>query len=151
MFDKSISKLLVSPMFHLSLSSKELFHSNFISWLFLNYREECSKIMRTFIDDNEGSYSIKNVKREEKNRDLIIYFENELGFKKKLTIENKLKSLPNLKQLEEYSLDKTESDYFLLLSLTKPIFSEEDKFFVGEVYWKCYFTHKFAVWQCYAS
>jgi hypothetical protein len=120
--EKWIEQLSQSPLFQLSLSSKELFHSNFLAWLFTNYKQESSKVLRVFIDDNNNNYTISNVKREEKNRDLTVYFQDKNGSAKKLIIENKVKSIPNYQQLVNYSKDGTKEEYYILLSLAKPFF-----------------------------
>ena len=43
-----IDSLLKSPLFNLSLSSKELFHSNFIYWIGKNYPEELGEFFAKF-------------------------------------------------------------------------------------------------------
>ncbi|WP_233879889.1 PD-(D/E)XK nuclease family protein [Virgibacillus halodenitrificans] len=53
--------------------------------------------------------------------DIVIYFENGLGIKSSLVIENKVKSLPRYEQLLNYTTSNMEENY-LLLSLTKPSF-----------------------------
>lgn len=73
MLTTSIQQLESSPMFHLSLSSKELFHSNFLSWLFSNYKSECSRLLRPYIGDHAGSFHLITINREEKKRDLMLY------------------------------------------------------------------------------
>ena len=128
--DGTISKLKRLPIFHMSLSSKELFHSNFIAWLVKEYPEEMSNVFTNllkfthFLDEDEKISIVLNgegeVKREERNVDLTIYLKNN----KKIIIENKVKSLPDWGQLEKNSTDKNSStdgnSYHLLLSLIDP-------------------------------
>ncbi|AOZ94939.1 hypothetical protein [Paenibacillus crassostreae] len=135
MLHASIQQLESSPMFQLSLSSKELFHSNLLSWLFANYKSDCSRLLRPYIGDNENQFSLIKVNREEKNRDLTLYFKNESGQIKKLTIENKVKSIPNYAQLEAYSTDAQE--YYLLLSLSKPHFFHGPNLVIKGCEWRC--------------
>lgn len=90
--EQSFKNLKQSPMFAISLSSKELFHSNFWAWL-IEYNPEYSKVFFDDIDFNNKLF----VKREEKNRDLSIHL-NQMVY----IIENKLKSLPSREQIEEY-------------------------------------------------
>lgn len=117
-----IKKLKKSPIFNLSLSSKELFHSNFLAWI---AEDEDTKdlfvsILKLFGLDNDaaedyadgirkGSYIVK---REYNNFDFCIC-ENIKNWDDKspevnipgrvlLVLENKFKSIPYKAQLEEY-------------------------------------------------
>src|ERR1700676_1892052 len=105
-----------SPLFQLSLGSKELFHSNFLAWLFETYPQESGRALSRFLKKDEGSAVMLPVLREQKNRDLTINFKNG----QQLVIENKVKSLPYIEQLELYSEGATEDQNFLLLSLMPP-------------------------------
>lgn len=97
-----IEDLKKNPIFAMSLSSKELFHSNFWAWLF-ERNIEYAKIFFTDLKE------ISSVKREQGNRDITIWEKFEIPKRKakKLSrayiIENKCKSLPNKKQLKDYS------------------------------------------------
>jgi hypothetical protein len=123
---ESLSYLKESPMFQLSLTSKELFHSNFIYWVIDNYKDECTSIFSRFIAGE--NYVITSVKREEKNKDLVLYLKNEEGSTSTLIIENKVKSIPNYEQLKRYTT-KNSSENYILLSLTKPTFLADDNQF----------------------
>src|SRR5690606_14227209 len=94
-----IEYLEKSPLFNLSLSSKELFHSNFIAWIVDLYKNEFSVILsqRLGLKITE----IKKIERETKNIDLSIHYKNE-NEDRLIVIENKVKSLPDKKQLEKY-------------------------------------------------
>ena len=94
-------------MFQLSLGSKELFHSNFLYWLWKAEPDAFWKIMEQF-DIRISDKDSLEVKREWKHFDLSIVHVH----KKKDTvvfddvlavIENKVKSVPRKDQLEEYS------------------------------------------------
>ena len=125
MFD--IKKLKKSPMFNLSLSSKELFHSNFLAWIAEDEytKEMFVAILELFgLDNNTATDYAKGireqpprfiVKREYNNFDFCIC-ENidnwEKGSKQDaeekipgrvlLVLENKFKSIPYKAQLEKY-------------------------------------------------
>ncbi len=88
-----------NAMFRLSLTSKELFHSNFWAWLIGKYE---NKFTSVFYPDYDGNSKVK-VRREKHNFDLSLEINDKL-----IIIENKFKSLPNKEQLDEY-MKKAES------------------------------------------
>lgn len=89
--DEKIMELKSSPLFAMSLSSKELFHSNFWAWLF-ERNAEYIQIFFPMVQEESPK-----VVREEKNRDISIHSNNRV-----YVVENKLKSMPYLNQLEDY-------------------------------------------------
>ena len=95
LFLENISKLKNSPVFSMSLGSKELFHSNF--WAYLMEQEEGKEFIRFFFNDIDINSELK-IKREDKKRDLVVYSDG-----KEYVIENKIKSYPRREQLEKYS------------------------------------------------
>src|SRR4051794_31150414 len=99
--DQVITRLERSPLFNLSLSSKELFHSNFLDWLCKLYPVEAGNLFASFLTVLPDSIKGPIVKtyRELANIDLTLLYENG----ETLIIENKVKSLPYLGQLEEYA------------------------------------------------
>ena len=137
----SLKTLQDSTMFHMSLGSKELFHSNFLHWISIVEWKAFLYIMHGLADVEkfwwEDKYSPdKNnleVRREFHNFDLSIYIldaESEatdgvtdddsadeiVGNKKQkwipvLILENKMKSLPYKAQLDKY-VEKAYKDYF---------------------------------------
>ncbi|MDD3840907.1 MAG: PD-(D/E)XK nuclease family protein [Clostridia bacterium] len=118
------NKLKKSPLFNMSLSSKELFHSNFLAWLC----DICPESMSIFFCQNlDIPYAnIKNIKREKSNIDISFELGNVL-----IIIENKVKSISYIEQLrkyEQYSSQKLGSDLkekkYILLTLKT---SELDK------------------------
>lgn len=135
-FNNIIKTLNRSPLFNLSLSSKELFHSNFLAWLFDTYSEEALLILSELIDDKMSSFFIKKIMREKKQRDLVIIFKDASNNEKILAIENKVKSLPYKEQLENYSDPKSNNTYNVLLSIYKPDFVENNLFLINGVQWK---------------
>ena len=86
------NELKQSPIFSISLSSKELFHSNFWAWL-IDYNKEYARV---FFDDIDHQ-NISKISREEKHRDLTLYVNEKIYI-----IENKIKSLPTEEQLIRY-------------------------------------------------
>lgn len=92
---ETIASLNANPIFKMSLSSKELFHSNFWEWLFKRNIQYVHVFFPTlaFIKNED-------IKREQNNRDITLW-----QSKKAYVIENKLKSLPNKEQLIKYQKD----------------------------------------------
>ena len=120
-FDESISYLKSSPVFAMSLGSKELFHSNFWAWII--EQEYGKDFIKVFFPDFELELFDK-CKREDKNRDLVIYDTNG----KQFVIENKIKSYPSKAQLDEY--EKETGDAFVagvITGIENPPFDTGDK------------------------
>ncbi len=110
-----------SPIFNLSLASKELFHSNFLAWLWEapETKKGFERLLKElFIDDDMGG--ISSVIREKKNIDLTVNFDSG----RKLLIEVKVKSIPDKKQLEKY--EKRHKVKPVLLTLYDPGLEYED-------------------------
>jgi len=124
----ALNKLNNSPLFNFSLGSKELFHSNFLHWLACNYSLEVGSAFSKFIDENKSNnLKLKEREREKQNIDLTFIFKDDLtGENQTLIVENKVKSLPTLSQLEEYSKNHNSNKNYLLLSLYKPEFIDEN-------------------------
>lgn len=93
---ESINYLKKSPVFTMSLGSKELFHSNLWAWII--DQDFGKEFIRTFFPIIELN-DFNEVKREDNKRDLVIYTTNSGEF----VIENKIKSYANREQLIEYS------------------------------------------------
>lgn len=91
--NEKIGRLKNSPVYAMSLGSKELFHSNFWAWLM----KKNPGFIGVFFDERINN---PEVKREEENRDLTIW-ENR-GNKKAYVIENKIKAIPTKEQLVKY-------------------------------------------------
>src|SRR5690554_5924194 len=113
---EAFKTLKESPLFNLSLSSKELFHSNMFYWICETYGD----ILGPILAENIGleAEHIEETKREKLNTDLIIRFKNN----RKIVIENKVKSIPNPAQLKKYEQSVPGIDKFVLLSLLRPNF-----------------------------
>lgn len=120
--DTFVEKLNNNPIFQLSLSSKELFHSNFLAWLAedKNTRGIFNQLMKVWLNDPKWEFNEEEmmVKREYKNFDFCICEKVRNYHKKKegeedqeekyipgaiiFVLENKFKSLPYKEQLEKY-------------------------------------------------
>lgn len=136
--------LLRSPLFNLSLSSKELFHSNFLAWLgeqhpacFLAVFREQGCALRC-PDDRFV------VKREYQNFDLCLMTpDNRILF----ILENKVKSMPRMDQLKEYEKKALMSqgslpEDLMLLSLATEFPQKEE---IGQGPWKVRNYHDLSV------
>ncbi len=115
-------KLTENPIFAMSLSSKELFHSNFWGWL-CGRTDVGAEYARIFFPEIK---EVPEVKREQGHRDLT-FWQNDVAY----VIENKFKSIPNKSQLLDYQkdleqkADKKKGDVFgkgILTGLKKPSF-----------------------------
>lgn len=99
----ALDALNANPMFHMSLASKELFHSNFLYWLwkldaikFLTLLDKLSERKDYFCNMDLDTIEVK---REYQHFDLCVLEKgNPL-----LVIENKVKSIPYVEQLNEYT------------------------------------------------
>lgn len=109
--DTFVEKLKNNPIFHLSLSAKELFHSNFLAWLAVDKKTQAlfKKILYTWLGEDTFDYNTDcmEVKREYKNFDFSICEkitndkESKTG-RIRLVLENKFKSIAYKAQLENY-------------------------------------------------
>lgn len=127
--DEVIKSLKENFLFQASLGSKELFHSNLLAWILeqksnikiindLGYEENSSgfEALQIFgkkylgISDFPLICNSEEIRiaREEKNIDLILKWKNHNKFNYAF-IENKLKSIPTVEQLDKY--DQTIKSY----------------------------------------
>lgn len=116
MIDQELVKQFKSsPVCQMSLSSKELFHSNLIAFLIEQNNE-----FANFILEDESNTEC-NVFREKMNIDITVERNG-----KKYLIENKVKSLPDADQLIKYmekaKKSKAEDHVFILITLAEPQF-----------------------------
>ncbi len=133
LLDNALKSLNMSPLFNLSLTSKELFHSNFLAWLGTQFPNQFSLMMSDLLDIKD--YILyESIKREYKHSDICFKMKNGSDIKS-VIIENKVKSIPYKEQLEQYS-EKMPGNERILLSLIK---HEE---FDG---WKSYYYHDLSV------
>lgn len=111
--EKLVASLKQSPVFNLSLSSKELFHSNFWAWLFETPGGSTvggEEYIRVFFPNFDSSGGEVEVLREYKNMDIRIHVvdsnvDNRRSPRvmRRYVLENKIKSAPTRDQLAMYS------------------------------------------------
>lgn len=111
-------ELSSSPIFNLSMASKELFHSNLLFWLSLKHKSCFINILEKMGVDTKKWQNSWRSYREKNNYDLCIYdtSKNSISF----ILENKVKSIPRKDQLDKYS-EETRSlnkEDKILLTLT---------------------------------
>lgn len=119
-----VNPLQSSPLFHLSLTSKELFHSNFLYWLGVTYRDLFKETFSNLGCRTAAWPEGWTVEREYKaaksiSLDLCVKGPGKNG-KIYLILENKVKSIPNQQQLNRYTSyweRDNEKPCFVLLSL----------------------------------
>lgn len=106
------------PLFHLSLHSKELFHSNFLGWLCEAYPGATASALGPWVPQRPSATRTK-VQRERAHLDLAV----ELPGLAPFIVEAKVFSPPDESQLERYAVGTlaglTEPSLFLL-SLAAP-------------------------------
>ena len=127
-----LARLQDSPIFNFSLASRELFHSNFLAWLFEQREFEVivSEVLKRADPTIGASFCLrsgtaKSVHREKQNIDLWLTLRpfEEDDTEWHVLIENKIKSLPRLEQLEEYASKAPENSSCILMSLSEPRFA----------------------------
>jgi len=112
------SALAEEPMFHASLGSKELFHSNLIAWMVARHPTIARQVFEKWLTPADRSTD-DLVRREFHQLDLVI----ELAGQEALVIENKTFALPDEQQLARNTraADKLRGHpTLLLLSLVDP-------------------------------
>ena len=124
-----IERLEKSPIHAMSLGNHELFHSNFWAWLFTNTSQK-NEYAKVFFDTIDSNCEF-TVEREQGNRDITIW-QKDFAY----VIENKLKSIPTVKQLQGYSSelgDRCSEAVFTgminpyIEESSEPCFSEKNK------------------------
>lgn len=120
-----------SPMLYFSSGSKELFHSNFLYWLGIRYRETFQKMMSDLCGIKGKWPKDWKVRREHNHLDLCITYDLPKASRKKnseenehvfVIVENKVKSVPDITQLKRYEdlyVNRKEGCTYVLLSLMK--------------------------------
>lgn len=98
-----VNELKKSPLFNISLCSKELAHSNFWAWLIEIVVNSTHPFLEVFYPDFYADGNcFKEATREKDHIDLKITYLNKKGENKCFLIENKIKSIPTKKQLDDY-------------------------------------------------
>ncbi len=114
------TRLRKNPVLHLSLTSKELFHSNFLGWLF----ERSSDVALACLGplaEADPQQLVTSVRREDHHLDLVV----EIAGQRPIVVENKVLSLPDEAQLDGYTAKNIPAAGVpgavkVLLSLTDP-------------------------------
>ncbi len=120
-----IEKLSDNAMFSMSLTSRELFHSNVWAWMIRKYPKIFTSV---FYPKYDGKSEVK-VFREENNNDLLLKIND-----KHIIIENKFKCMPNQNQLKKYYNEcKNEKKEIKLISYFKPTFSLSEMNFYEDI------------------
>ena len=120
-----LKELYQNPMFRISLGSKELFHSNFLAFLWdcdkqaflnvINYLlPKGKKINVSELLGKEGL----TIYREKENLDLCICHTENNKECIDIVIENKVKSIPYIEQLDEYRQTAAKPQYKNSASVT---------------------------------
>lgn len=110
--------LKAEPMFHLSLQSKELFHSNFVGWLCESHPQLGVEVFGRWVSRRPEATTLR-VQRERSHLDLAI----ELPGLAPFVVENKVFAPPDESQLDDYAAGKLAgltAPELLLLSLGRP-------------------------------
>lgn len=135
----SVKTLQDSPLFQLSLTSKELFHSNFLYWLGVTYRDLFKETFSNLGCRMAAWPEDWTVEREYKaaksiSLDLCVKGPGKKG-KIYLVLENKVKSIPNQQQLNRYVAIRNVAPTcdFVLLSL---VTNFPNKGQIGSKVWK---------------
>ena len=110
------AELRREPLFHMSLHSRELFHSNFLAWVLESHPEAGALMLYRWSQwtDDPNHW----VLREYRNLDLVVKAKD----LEVVVIENKVFDLPSEEQLDRYA-EKVESEgrpRLLLLSMHDP-------------------------------
>lgn len=144
----AVAALEKSPLFNLSLASKELFHSNFLEWVMKepSIHETATILLRAFGGDEDLDPDTLGIPEREKNNfDLTLMVKDRGGKQYRIVIENKVKSIPSRDQLDGYSVKLFENPkgvyktIAILLSLSPPEFFNGAKYYDpknGEPRWR---------------
>lgn len=102
-FRKILSNLNSLPIFKMSLGSKELFHSNFLEYLWsVDNKRFINLINELFGEVVLNAGTAYELSREKENFDICIHHQDGKKTIYDVIIENKVKSIPNKKQLDDY-------------------------------------------------
>ena len=112
-------QLRQEPLLHLSLGSKELFHSNLLGWMCQQFPAESTSVLAPWLREDSSCATLK-IQHEHKHLDLVV----RLPGYAPLVMENKMFSLPDEDQLRSYVTNVigaiAPEPSLLLVSLTDP-------------------------------
>ncbi len=94
---QAVRRLHANPVLHMSLHSKELFHSNVIAWLVEAHPDLGQAVLAPWLEQ-DPTQEVCRVRREHHSVDLVV----ELPGSRPLVVENKVFSLPDEAQLQKY-------------------------------------------------
>ena len=126
--EEIVKTLYAEPLTHLMLGHRELFHSNLLKWFFDYMEAESDRVFSNLSPKVTKTRIVakRKIEREKKNFDLWLEWPD----RRPLLIENKVFSLPDERQLEDYTIKATgngETVSFWLLSLSDPRWPENRK------------------------
>ena len=125
-----LGELKMNPIFKMSLGSKELFHSNFLEYLWDLDNSRFIKMINSLLP-KEKEIVLESGKdyfmgREKEKLDICIFHKEDKKEVYDLVIENKVKSIPYKKQLEEYFKKVQKNCKFILLTLSDEFPDKDD-------------------------
>lgn len=114
-------ELNLEPLARIMYGQRELFHSNFLAWFFDALPELADSVFRDLTTTGTPADSVaRSVERERENLDLVLRWPGMAP----LVIENKVFSLPERAQLDEYRVKtarwKGSAAQHVLLSMSPP-------------------------------
>jgi|GEM_PF-5122643 len=95
----SITVLDTEPLARIMLGNNELFHSNFLAWIFEQFPAQSDAVFGSRVPQNGSGSGERKVERERENLDLVMHWAD----RPSLVIENKVFSVPRTKQLDSYA------------------------------------------------
>jgi hypothetical protein len=126
-------QLKQEPLLHLSLGSKELFHSNLLGWMCQQFPAESVRVLAPWMRQDPSCEEFK-IQREHRHLDLVV----RLPGYAPLVVENKMFSLPDESQLRSYLKAVgaiTPEPSLLLISLADPC-SPDDRLDIDGSTWR---------------
>lgn len=114
-------ELHTEPLARIMYGQRELFHSNFLAWFFDTLPTLADAVFRDLtVDDPDGGSLTRRAERERESLDLVLSWPDAAP----LVIENKVFSLPERDQLEQYRAKtarwKGAAAQHVLLSMSPP-------------------------------
>src|SRR5712692_12078505 len=115
-----LAELDADPIYHLSLNSKEPFHSNLLAWFGTHFSAEAAEVFGPWSGQSQDGHQGREIgERETGHVDLVL----RLPGLAPIAIENKVWSLPEDRQLARYAtgpLKGPDHASLVLLSFTPP-------------------------------
>jgi hypothetical protein len=133
-----VDRLVEEPLFHASLGSKELFHTNLLAWMARTHPEMAREVLAPWLVTASGP-SVDQVRCEFRRLDLVVEF----AACEPLVVENKTFALPDEQQLARYSTDAVPhvpgNPTLVLLSLGDPGWADGSRTLDGRTWtWVSY-------------